>query len=76
VQHVAVQCSTAGWGCIDCKKVLFENMRKELDPIRERAAELRAHPERVTEILEAGAAHCQTLASETLREAKELMGLS
>jgi tryptophanyl-tRNA synthetase len=19
VEHVAVQCSTAGWGCIDCK---------------------------------------------------------
>src|SRR5687768_7928303 len=44
VQHVAVQCSTAGWGCIDCKKVLFESMTKELTPIRERAAEIRANP--------------------------------
>ena len=34
VEHVAVQCSTAGWGCIDCKKVLFESMETELVPIR------------------------------------------
>jgi len=26
VEHVAVQCSTAGWGCIDCKKVLLDSM--------------------------------------------------
>src|SRR5919199_4138742 len=50
VRHVAVQCSTAGWGCIDCKKVLFESMMRELDPIRERAVELRERSERVTEI--------------------------
>ena len=42
VEHVAVQCRTAGWGCIDCKKVLFESMEAELTPIRERAAEVRA----------------------------------
>ena len=41
VEHVAEQCRTAGWGCIDCKKVLFESMESELVPIRARAAELR-----------------------------------
>ena len=44
VEHVAVQCSTAGWGCVDCKKVLAESMETELVPIRSRAAELRAEP--------------------------------
>src|SRR4249919_1169360 len=42
VEHVALQCSTAGWGCIDCKKVLAASMEEELVPIRSRAAELRA----------------------------------
>ena len=37
VEHVAVQCRTAGWGCLDCKKVLHESMEKELTPIRARA---------------------------------------
>lgn len=76
VEHVAVQCRTAGWGCIECKKVLHESMMRELDPIRERAAELRARPERITEILHAGAERCRTLARETLREVKERMGLA
>src|SRR6185369_542290 len=42
VEHVAAQCSSAGWGCIDCKKVLAESMEQELVPIRSRAAELAA----------------------------------
>ena len=75
VEHVAVQCRTAGWGCIDCKQVLLEGMRRELDPIRERAAELRANPRRIEEILDAGAERCRAIASETLREVRERMGL-
>jgi tryptophanyl-tRNA synthetase len=76
VEHVAVQCSTAGWGCIDCKKVLFESMEAELRPIRERAAEVRSRVNELDEILAAGAASARARASETLREVKELMGLS
>lgn len=75
VEHVAVQCSTAGWGCLDCKKVLFESMEVELQPIRERAREVRANSHQVDEILAAGAARARGIASETLREAKQLMGL-
>ena len=37
VQHVAMQCSAAGWGCIECKKVLHALMETELVPIRSRA---------------------------------------
>ena len=76
VDHVAVQCRTAGWGCIDCKKVLFESMEKELAPIRERAAEIRAKSSTLTEILGDGAEHARSVARETMRETKELMGLA
>jgi tryptophanyl-tRNA synthetase len=74
VEHVAHQCSTAGWGCIDCKKVLLESMETELVPIRRRAAELRKHPETVDAALEKGAEHCRALASETMRGVRERMG--
>ncbi|HZF69117.1 MAG TPA: tryptophan--tRNA ligase, partial [Gemmatirosa sp.] len=46
VEEVAVKCSTAGWGCIDCKRVLHAHMEEELVPIRRRADELRASPAR------------------------------
>src|SRR5687767_10403223 len=51
VEHVAVQCSTAGWGCIECKKVLHESIEVQLVPIRRRADEIRANPDRLTETL-------------------------
>jgi tryptophanyl-tRNA synthetase len=76
VEHVAVQCRGAGWGCIDCKRVLFESIKRELDPIRERAAELRERPELVRGVLERGAARCRSIAAETMREVKERMGLA
>ncbi len=75
VEHVAVQCSTAGWGCIDCKKVLFESMEQELVPIRRRAEELRAKPKLVDEALAAGAERCARLAADTMTAVRERMGL-
>src|SRR6202048_2882958 len=74
VQQVAIQCSTAGWGCIDCKKVLAESMETELVPIRRRADELRAEPARVDDALARGAAHCRTVARETMRGVRDRMG--
>lgn len=75
VEHVAMQCSTAGWGCIDCKKVLHASMETELVPIRARAKELAAKPSLVTEALDAGATTCRKLAGETLRFVRGTMGI-
>jgi tryptophanyl-tRNA synthetase len=74
VETVAQNCRTAGWGCIDCKRALFESMETELTPIRRRARELREHPERVDDALADGAAQCRWLARETMHEVRERMG--
>jgi tryptophanyl-tRNA synthetase len=74
VSHVAQQCSTAGWGCIDCKKVLAESMEAELVPIRSRAAELSAHPTIVDDALAAGAERTRRLARETIDAVRDRMG--
>ena len=76
VEHVAVQCRTAGWGCIDCKKVLHESMEKELAPIRARAKEIAANPKKMKDDLAAGAEHARTEAQKTMREVKKKMGLT
>ncbi len=76
VAHVDAQCRSAGWGCLDCKRLLADNMIAALAPVRERAAELRARPERVREVLGDGAAHCRALAEATLVEARQVMGLA
>ena len=56
VAEVAENCRGAGWGCLDCKRVLADNMIAALAPIRERALQLQEQPERVDEILAEGAA--------------------
>jgi tryptophanyl-tRNA synthetase len=76
VEHVAVQCRTAGWGCLDCKKVLHESMEKELSPIRARAREIAAEPKKMSKTLEAGAEHARSIARQTMVEVKTKMGLA
>ncbi len=68
-------CKTAGIGCIDCKKTLFDNMEKVLAPIRERRAELDNNTDYVIDVLSAGAAKCREMARETIAETKKIMGL-
>jgi tryptophanyl-tRNA synthetase len=75
VAHVETQCRSAGWGCVECKKVLFEHINMELAPIRARAVEIRARPEIVDQVIGDGAATARRVASATIREVKERMGL-
>jgi tryptophanyl-tRNA synthetase len=74
VAKVADYCRGAKWGCLDCKRELATNMAAALAPIRERAAELSAAPERVDEILAGGAGRARAIARVTVREVKDRMG--
>ncbi len=76
VEHVAHMCRTAGWGCLECKRLLADNMIAELAPIRERAVELKAHPARVHEALADGAAKCRKIAAGTMARVREIMGFA
>ncbi|HEX9705090.1 MAG TPA: tryptophan--tRNA ligase [Gemmatimonadales bacterium] len=75
VQRVALNCRTAGWGCLDCKRVLADNMIATLTPIRERAAELRVTRGPVREMLAVGARKARELAAASMREVRRRMGL-
>jgi len=75
VELVAENCRGARWGCLDCKRVLADNMIATLAPIRARALELQAQPGRVEQILGDGAATARRLAGETMREVRARMGL-
>ena len=69
-------CTTAGIGCIDCKKRFQANLMKILDPIRERYTELAgSRRQEVDDRLESNAAKCRAVAAATMLEVKEKMGL-
>jgi tryptophanyl-tRNA synthetase len=73
--ETAQGCRSAGIGCIDCKKALFENMMAELEPIRERAAELAHDHGYVLDGLRAGSKACTIVAEATMNEVRTAMGL-
>ena len=72
---INVECRKAGIGCVDCKKLLADNMLKELDPIRERYNDLRKRPDDIRDILGNGAKHSQEIATATIGEVRDAMGL-
>jgi tryptophanyl-tRNA synthetase len=75
VQLVAHNCRTAGWGCLDCKRVLADQMIAALGPIRERAKTLQREPRTVANLLQAGAVKAQAMARRTMALVRRGMGL-
>jgi tryptophanyl-tRNA synthetase len=75
IQEVDLECRRAGIGCVDCKKRLMVGLMETLDPIQARAAHLQAHPHEVTDALVSGAEHCQKIATDTMTEVREAIGL-
>jgi tryptophanyl-tRNA synthetase len=75
VATIDVECRRAGIGCVDCKKLLARNMNASLAPFRDRRHELAKDPDRVLEVLHDGARRAKTIASQTMREVKEAVGL-
>jgi tryptophanyl-tRNA synthetase len=74
VEQVAVNCRGALWGCLDCKRVLADNMAAGLAPIRARAAELERDAGSVDRLLADGAAKAGALAADTLAMVHTRMG--
>ena len=74
--EVAAGCRSASLGCVDCKKLLAQNMELVKGPVRERAAELRRKPDQVDEILVAGALKAQATAAETMNMVRERIGIA
>ncbi|TCP08944.1 tryptophan--tRNA ligase [Caldimonas thermodepolymerans] len=62
-----------GWG--DAKQRLVDLIESHIGPMRDRYAELMAHPERIEEILQDGARRARRIATPFLAELREAVGL-
>ena len=54
IAQVDRDCRTAAIGCVDCKKLMAENLVKWIEPVQARRKEFEAHPQEVWDILDAG----------------------
>jgi tryptophanyl-tRNA synthetase len=66
---------TARTGCVDMKKLLAERIVRHYAPARERYRELMANPARLDELLRAGADRLAPLATATMADVRQRMGL-
>ncbi len=75
VADVAHQCRNALRGCVECKRILADNIAASFEPFRERAAGYRANPQEIGRILSQGAERARAIARETMGEVRRKMGL-
>ena len=69
-------CRTAGIGCLECKQPVIDAINAELKPIRERAAQYEEDPTLVRNIIQDGCEKASDLATDTMRDVREAMGLN
>ena len=74
IASVDHKCRTAGFGCIDCKKILFKNMMEELGSIQARFKEI-GQGQYMADVLKSGAARCKAIAKEVMDEVREKIGV-
>jgi tryptophanyl-tRNA synthetase len=68
-------CRSAGIGCIECKQPVIDGVLKEQEPMHERAQADLDDPKLVRNIVADGCEQARKLASETMRDVREAMGL-
>jgi len=71
IGRVGEGCRTAGIGCIECKKWMFDAMEKVLRPIREKREQIVASGVSVREILEEGTARARKVAAAKMTEVRD-----
>jgi tryptophanyl-tRNA synthetase len=69
-------CTSAGIGCLECKQPIVDAVQAELAPMRERAQVYLDDPTLVRNIVADGCDRARRLATETMRDVREALGLS
>ena len=75
IKKVDVGCRTAGIGCIECKKWMYDHMEKVLAPIRERRKQIVESGVPVRQILAEGTARARKTAEKKMKEVREAIGI-
>ena len=75
LEFVVSGCKNAEIGCIQCKKLLTQNISNEMEPIRTKYHEYMSKPKFVYEIIAAGNQRANRIAEETMKEVYKKIGI-
>ncbi len=70
VTEIDGQCRSAEIGCVECKKIMAENLITALAPIQERRRYFQDRPEMVQEIIVSGNQKAKDVARQTMQEVR------
>jgi tryptophanyl-tRNA synthetase len=75
VAFVDHNCRTAGFGCIDCKEILFKSMIEEISPIQDRVKGMNAKPGYIPDVLKSGAVRCRAIVKDVMDGVRTKIGV-
>jgi tryptophanyl-tRNA synthetase len=75
VDKIQTKCRNAEVGCVECKRILFENIDKFLSPIREKRKEYEENIEYVEKIIITGTQKAKEAAIENMKDIRNVMEL-
>jgi tryptophanyl-tRNA synthetase len=76
VELVDRECRSAGIGCVDCKKMLLENLIPSLEKHRAARAELDRNPGRIDELVQLGTKKATAVAEQTMTAVRAALKLA
>ena len=76
VTKIKNECRSAQIGCVECKKIMSQNLIKALEPIRDKRKYYEARPELVDAIIADGCNKARNIAQQTMKEVRSAMKIS
>jgi tryptophanyl-tRNA synthetase len=70
IARVDAECRTAAIGCVDCKKLMADNLVRWIEPIQAKRKEFEANPQQVWDILDDGSKKARTVAQKTMKRVR------
>jgi len=75
-EEIAPDCRTGVLGCVDCKMKLAANLNANLQPIRQRRAELVKQPDFIWDVLSTGAERARQRAQNVMEKVRSAMKMA
>jgi tryptophanyl-tRNA synthetase len=70
IARVDSECRTAAIGCVDCKKLMADNLIRWIEPVQAKRKEFEAKPQQVWDILDDGSKNAQKVAQTTMKRVR------
>ncbi len=75
LDRINEECRTAEIGCVECKKIMAQNLIKALEPMREKREYYEARPQLVDDIIREGCDKARRVARRTMAEVRAAVNL-